>query len=163
MSRRTTRKDNPVRPASRIPTIRASDRPWAQALRAALVGQHATWLQRIAERCADEAAAGDMAAIREIGARLDGKVSDPANTRDVAGKRLIEQMSDDELAVIAAGGRAGVSALLPDLENRAVDPHDRRQGRRSVDQDRWHGHRSANREAEHRPGGRRRRRRRRSR
>ena len=49
------------------------DKPWTDALRRAIVQQDGKVLRRLAEVLIAKACDGDMAAIREIGDRLDGK------------------------------------------------------------------------------------------
>jgi hypothetical protein len=57
-------------------------------------------LRRIAERLAEKAEEGDLAAIRELADRLDGKPAQVIDRRDAA----IHELSDAELHLIAAGG-----------------------------------------------------------
>ena len=49
------------------------DKPWTDTLRRAIVQQDGKVLRRLAEVLIAKACDGDMAAIREIGDRLDGK------------------------------------------------------------------------------------------
>lgn len=57
-------------------TNKGKDKPWADALRIVMFRENPAGTKRllqIAECCAKAAEQGDMAAIREIGDRLDGK------------------------------------------------------------------------------------------
>jgi hypothetical protein len=101
-----------------------SDKLWSQAVRIAAFreyedpdtpGERRKALNIIAENLVKSAMAGDMQAIKEIGERLDGKApqalihaNDPENplTRP-------DELSDAELARIAAAGSAGASAETP--------------------------------------------------
>ena len=49
------------------------DRPWADALRRAIVQSDGKTLRRLADAIVAKAADGDVAALKEIGDRLDGK------------------------------------------------------------------------------------------
>jgi hypothetical protein len=69
------------------------------ALRIALRGDPLR-LRRIAEKLAILAEEGDLAAIRELADRLDGKPAQVIDRRDVP----IEELTDLELQVIASGG-----------------------------------------------------------
>jgi len=65
-----------VKGKSGNPGGRPKDKPWQDALRMAALepdGSGVRKLRRIAEAVVDAAIAGDMAAAREIGDRLDGK------------------------------------------------------------------------------------------
>lgn len=50
-----------------------TDRPWADALRRAIVQSDGKTLRRLADAIVAKAADGDVAALKEIGDRLDGK------------------------------------------------------------------------------------------
>lgn len=52
-----------------------SNRLWAETIRRAAVQSDAARLRRIAEALLDKAEEGDIAAIKELGDRLDGKSS----------------------------------------------------------------------------------------
>jgi hypothetical protein len=69
-------------PAKKAPSGPFADKLWRDALRRAVLKrvEKAQRLDRIAEKVAALAEAGDMAAAREIGDRLDGK---PAQTTDL--------------------------------------------------------------------------------
>ncbi|MBR0922079.1 hypothetical protein ACFLEY_26695 [Bradyrhizobium sp. YCK136] len=75
------------------------EKPFNDALRVALRGDPLR-LRRIAEKLAEMAEEGDLAAIRELADRLDGKPTQVVDRRDVP----IEELSDAELHLIASGG-----------------------------------------------------------
>jgi hypothetical protein len=75
------------------------EKPFNDALRIAL-RRDPRRLPRIAEKLAEKAEEGDLAAIREIADRLDGKPAQVIDRRDVP----IEELSDAELHLIASGG-----------------------------------------------------------
>jgi hypothetical protein len=75
------------------------EKPFNDALRIALRGDPLR-LPRIAEKLAILAEEGDLAAIRELADRLDGKPAQVIDRRDVP----IEELTDLELQVIASGG-----------------------------------------------------------
>lgn len=84
------------------------DKPWAEALRRVVFQDDASGRRRlvaIAEKCALAAEDGDLAAIREIGDRLDGKAAQSMDmtVRTIAARDL----GDDELADIATGSGEG--------------------------------------------------------
>jgi hypothetical protein len=57
-------------------------------------------LRRIAAKLVERAEGGDLAAIREIADRLDGKPAQVVDRRDVS----VRELTDAELLEIAAGG-----------------------------------------------------------
>jgi hypothetical protein len=73
--------------------------PFNSALQLALRG-HPQRLRRIAERLTEKAEEGDLAAIKELADRLDGRPVQVVDRRDAA----IEELSDAELHLIAMGG-----------------------------------------------------------
>jgi hypothetical protein len=75
------------------------EKPFNDALRIALRGDPLR-LRRIAERLAEKAEEGDLAAIRELADRLDGKPAQVIDRREAA----IHELSDAELHIIASGG-----------------------------------------------------------
>ena len=75
------------------------EKPFNDALRIALLSDPLR-LRRIAEKLAILAEEGDLAAIRELADRLDGKPAQVIDRRDVP----IEELTDLELQVIASGG-----------------------------------------------------------
>ena len=77
------------------------EKPFNDALRIALRGDPLR-LRRIAEKLATLAEEGDLAAIRELADRLDGKPAQVIDRRDA----LIEELTDAELHLIASGGLA---------------------------------------------------------
>ena len=60
------------------PSGRPKEKPWADAIKRALARREHTGsgadLNRLAEALLDKGAEGDMAALKELGDRLDGKV-----------------------------------------------------------------------------------------
>jgi len=75
------------------------EKPFNDALRIALRGDPRR-LRRIADKLATLAEEGDLAAIRELADRLDGKPAQIVDRRDAD----IRELSDAELYSIAAGG-----------------------------------------------------------
>jgi hypothetical protein len=74
------------------------EKPFNQALLIELRSNpHA--LRRIAAKLIERAEEGELAAIREIGDRLDGKPVQMLDRRDVP----LNQLTDEELLAIAAG------------------------------------------------------------
>ena len=57
-------------------------------------------LRRIAEKLTEKAEEGDLAAIRELADRLDGKPAQVIDRRDAS----VEELTDAELNIIASGG-----------------------------------------------------------
>ena len=84
------------------------EKPFNDALRIALK-RDPLRLHRIAERLADKAEEGDLAAIREIADRLDGKPSQIVDRHDVT----IHELTDAELHLIARRG-------LPEAKAREI-------------------------------------------
>jgi hypothetical protein len=78
------------------------EKPFHDALRIALRGDPLR-LRRIAEKLATLAEEGDLAAIRELADRLDGRPTQVIDRRDVP----IRELSDSELYFIASGGLVG--------------------------------------------------------
>src|SRR3954469_724635 len=77
------------------------EKPFNDALRVALK-RDPLRLPRIAEKLAEKAEEGDLAAIREIADRLDGKPAQVVDRGDVP----IHKLSTEELHFIASGGLA---------------------------------------------------------
>src|SRR6187401_3171660 len=75
------------------------EKPFNDALRIALRGDPLR-LRRIAEKLAEKAEEGDLAAIRELADRLDGKPVQVVDRRDAS----IDELSDAELHLIATSG-----------------------------------------------------------
>jgi hypothetical protein len=75
------------------------EKPFNDALRIALRGDPLR-LRRIADKLATLAEEGDLAAIREIADRLDGKPAQVIDRGDVP----IRELSDSQLHFIASGG-----------------------------------------------------------
>jgi hypothetical protein len=76
------------------------DKPFNDVLRIALKARPHS-LRRIADRLVDGAEEGNLHYIREIADRLDGRPVQMIDHRDV----VITQLSDEELLLIASGGR----------------------------------------------------------
>ncbi len=66
-------------------------------------------IDALAERLIQLVAAGDISAIKEFGDRIDGKAHQSMDI-GVTGSRTAEELGDDELASIAAAGRAGTDS-----------------------------------------------------
>jgi hypothetical protein len=76
------------------------EKPFKVALQVALRARPQS-LRRIADRLIDRAEEGDLPSAREIADRLDGRPVQMIDRRDV----VITQLSDEELLLIASGGR----------------------------------------------------------
>lgn len=78
------------------------DKPFRDALRMeiAAAGEDLKALRKVAQALIAKAGEGDVAAIRELGDRLDGK---PMQSVEVGKPGDFEQMSDDELEAFIAG------------------------------------------------------------
>jgi hypothetical protein len=80
------------------------DKLWRDALSVAIkrAGKDdpRPYLARIAEKCVEKAMEGDLAAIKEIGDRLDGK---PA-------QQLVHEGGDEPMKIVAVWGAANASA-----------------------------------------------------
>jgi hypothetical protein len=74
------------------------EKPFNQALLMTLRSNPVA-LRRIAAKLVEKAAEGELAAIREIADRLDGKPVQMLDRRDVP----LNQLTDEELLAIAAG------------------------------------------------------------
>lgn len=87
-----------------------SDKAWRDALRLAVLEPHEktkkTKLRALAEKAVDLGLAGDMAAIREVGDRLDGKPAQSL-TVDTTITHDLSSLSDAQLAAIIAGAGGG--------------------------------------------------------
>jgi len=75
------------------------EKPFNQALLMTLRSNPVA-LRRIAAKLVEKAEEGELAAIREIADRLDGKPVQMLDRRDVP----LNQLTDEELLVIAGGG-----------------------------------------------------------
>jgi hypothetical protein len=84
------------------------EKPFNQALLMTLRSNPVA-LRRIAAKLVEKAEEGELAAIREIADRLDGKPSQVIDRRDVP----INQLTDEELLAIAGG-------TLPEREEMKV-------------------------------------------
>jgi hypothetical protein len=76
------------------------EKPFKLALQVALHARPQS-LRRIADKLIDKGEEGDLPSIREIADRLDGRPVQGIDRHDV----VITQLSDEELLVIASGGR----------------------------------------------------------
>jgi hypothetical protein len=76
------------------------EKPFNDALRIALRNRPLA-LRRVADQLLDKAEQGNLAYIHELIDRLDGKPAQVIDRQDVP----LEQLSDEELYRIAAGGR----------------------------------------------------------
>jgi hypothetical protein len=76
------------------------EKAFNDALRIALHARPQS-LRRIADKLIDKGEEGDLPSIREIADRLDGRPVQMIDRHDV----VITQLSDEELLLIASGGR----------------------------------------------------------
>lgn len=65
------------------------DKPWSDAIRRALLANDGKKLRAIAEKVVEKAEEGDMAAIREIGDRIEGRPRQQMEVTGADGKDLI--------------------------------------------------------------------------
>ncbi|QOZ71731.1 hypothetical protein [Bradyrhizobium arachidis] len=95
------------------------EKPFQDALRIALRNRPLA-LRRVADQLLDKAEQGNLAYIRELVDRLDGKPVQVVDRRDVP----IEELSDAELYRIAAGGGLSPDTMLlmPPAKVRSDDP-----------------------------------------
>jgi hypothetical protein len=84
------------------------EKPFNEALRIALRGDPLR-LRRIAEKLATLAEDGDLAAIRELADRLDGKPTQAIDRHDVP----IERLTDEELNLLLSEALAEKALLIP--------------------------------------------------
>lgn len=98
--------------ARRGPPIGSANaaRPFAAALRAAIAhaGTDRAALIDVAKVLLEKAMAGDLAAIREVADRLDGKAVQ-ATDLTINDNRTVRDLPDEELADIAAGRGEGTT------------------------------------------------------
>ena len=78
------------------------EKPFNDALRIAL-RSHPLRLRKIAEKLTEKAEEGDLAAIRELADRLDGKPAQVIDRRDAP----LDELTDAQLHLIASGGLLG--------------------------------------------------------
>lgn len=81
------------------PGGRPKDKPWADALRLALMADDKKRLRAIAEKCTAAAEGGDMQAIKEIGDRLDGKPTQGLEHTGEDGEPIKVVISSDDDAL----------------------------------------------------------------
>jgi hypothetical protein len=99
------------------PGGRGKDKPWADALRMVGYRDNRKRLLAIAEQCYAAAEAGEIAAMREIGDRLDGK---PVQESEVTVHRSVAELTDEQIAARIAELRG---AGTPDGDSAApLDP-----------------------------------------
>jgi hypothetical protein len=77
------------------------ERPFKTALQIAL-RERPQSLRLIANRLIDKAEEGDLQSIRELVDRLDGRPVQAIDRREVL---ILDELSDEELLLIASGGR----------------------------------------------------------
>ena len=88
---------------------RKSDKRWRDALIIAAMRTDAegqTYLARIAKKCVEAAAEGDMQAIKEIGDRIDGKAPQSLDVTTTH-ERAVSELTDAELAAIISSRASG--------------------------------------------------------
>lgn len=84
-----------------------NNRLWAETIRRAIVQSDPERLRRIAESLLNKAEDGDLAAIKELGDRLDGKAKQQVElSGGLEITKRAEDLTDDELAAIAANKSA---------------------------------------------------------
>jgi hypothetical protein len=104
------------------------EKPFNDVLRIALKARPHS-LRRIADRLVDGAEEGNLHYIREIADRLDGRPVQMVDRRELS----INELSDEELHVIASGGRtevtdaelvaiASVGRIEDELEMKVIPP-----------------------------------------
>lgn len=83
-------------------------KPWADAIRRAIARREETGsgadLNRLAESLLDKAAEGDMAALKELGDRLDGKSAQAVTVSGDEEAPLKAYIKVEYVAAAAAGG-----------------------------------------------------------
>lgn len=99
-------------------------RPWAEAIALAALRKEPngqTRLNRIAEQLVRKAQAGDMAAIREVGERLDGRVN--LQPEDVAqiGASMQQPLINALVAALVDKKRVGDDTITVDAVVEMVD------------------------------------------
>jgi hypothetical protein len=97
----------PFEPGNQLAKNRTSPKVWADALRVALSEAHAsggTKLRALADKTVNEGLAGNMAAITEIGNRLDGR---PPQT-------LQHEGGDPAKPIVYSTGVPRAGDVLPD-------------------------------------------------
>lgn len=86
---------------------RKSDKQWREAILLAVNETDPKGKRRLrslADRLVKEAMSGDIQALKEIGDRIDGK---PNQDGTITFRRETVELTDDELAAIAAGRSSG--------------------------------------------------------
>ena len=75
-------------------TNASKNRPWAAAINRALAQGDANRLRGLAEKLIDKALEGDMAALKELGDRVDGK---SLATIEYTGELQVTDLTDSQL------------------------------------------------------------------
>ena len=91
------------------------DKPFNDVLRIALKARPHS-LRRIADKLIDKGEEGDLPSIREIADRLDGRPVQMIDRRELS-INSINELTDEELLVIASGGR-----IEGELEMKVIPP-----------------------------------------
>jgi hypothetical protein len=68
------------------------NRPWADAINRALLAEDGKKLRELADRIIERAKEGDVAALKEIGDRIDGKVAQQINHAGADGEDLVVKL-----------------------------------------------------------------------
>lgn len=71
------------------------NRLWANTIRRAIVQGDAERLRRIAEKLLDQAEAGDLQAMKELGDRLDGKPSQSVDVGSDPDRPMIQKVINE--------------------------------------------------------------------
>ena len=100
----------------------SKNKPWESALRKALLEEDALWLRRIANKVRQMAADGNIAAIREIGDRLDGKPHQSISGPD-GGPIEVQSVTNEELARWLAfeGAQRAIDKASSDVQPQQYD------------------------------------------
>lgn len=109
------------------PNGKTLDKPWREALRRALArsggknGGVAEGLDKIAAVVVKLAQEGDLAAIKEVADRLEGKAHQSVDL-NVSNEQPVTELSDNELVRFIAARRAGSNGTSEEAEG-ASKPH----------------------------------------
>lgn len=77
------------------------NRPWAEAINRALLAEDGKKLRALAEKLIEKALEGDVAALKEVGDRSDGKPHQSVALSGEVSLRKAVELTDDQLAEIA--------------------------------------------------------------
>lgn len=72
----------------------SKNRPWAEAINRALLAEDGKKLRALADRIIDRALEGDVAALKEVGDRMDGKPAQALTNAD-GGDLVVRLISAD--------------------------------------------------------------------